>query len=284
MKYLILLTLLSFSTILPAAKFSEAEINALVTKPEAQLLAWLRKEGKSPAEITKYYLNAAEQAYMLHQNSVAKVLYKKALKRKDIENKLVAYLPMIEMEIQGDKISDAKKIFQEAETYLKANPALNNQPTQERMTVFKLQISQRPSEEALTQGERESIQMTHSTQMVYSHDLKQYLISKNYEKAFKLIEGQDFTESNVNSQILADVVYTGAKKPRESLYCKKDYDHFPEARDTSYSMKLCGVLLGIQSGSKINEKDFRDLKNLLKSDYPENLYLEQVARDLASKK
>ncbi|MBI2520612.1 MAG: hypothetical protein HYV97_09345 [Bdellovibrio sp.] len=284
MKYLILISLLVSSTILHATQFSEKEINAFVTKSESQLLAWLKKEGKSPAQITTYYLNAAEQAYMLHQNSIAKVLYKKALQRKDIENRLVAYFPIIEMYLQGDDVKDAKKFYNDAEAYLKANPSFSNQQTQERMTIFKLQISQKPSKVALTERERENIQRPHNNQMVYSHDLKQYLMNKNYEEAFKLIEGADFSRSDVNKQILADVIYTGAKKSRESLYCQKSYDKFPESHETSYSMKLCGVLLGIKAGSKIDEKDFSALKNLLKSDYPENLYLEQVVRDLASKK
>ena len=284
MKKFIITILLTHSTILNAAQYSEAEIKAFMSKSESQLVTWLKKQGKAPAEITKYYLNAAEQAYMLHQSSVAKVLYKKALQRRDIENKIVAYFPIIEMELQSENIKEANKYYKEAELYLKANPSLRKKSIEESMTIFKLQISQKPAEVALTKNDRENVQLEHNNQMIYFHDLKHYLIGKNYDKAYQLMDGQDFTESDPNVKILADVVHTGAKKYRGSLYCQLSYDRSPELRDLSYSMKLCGILINIKSGVKNNEKEFVDLKNLLILRYPERLYLEQVARDLASRK
>jgi len=279
-KKLIIALLLTGSAVLQAAQYSEAEINALMSKSEGDLVAWLQQEGKSHTEITKYYLNAAEQTHMLHQYSVAKVLYKKALQRKDLQDKMLAYLPLLSMNVQAENWPEASRLYQEAEAYLKANPKLLTKDTQERLTIFKMQIAKKPS----SQQERESVEFPHNTQMVFWHDLKQYLVNKNYEQAFKMIEGQDYSGKDINLQILADIIYTGAKKPRPSLYCKKDYDLYSDSHESSYSMKLCGVLLGIQAGKKISEKEFSELKNLIKLRYPENLYLEQVARDLATRK
>ncbi len=284
MKKIFLVFLISLSTVLHATQFSENEINAFVSKSEADLVAWLKKEGKSHSQFTQYYLNAAEQVHMLHQYTPAKILYKKALGRKDLDNKLLAYLPLISLSIQEKNLAEASKYYQEAETYLKANPQLNIKTTEERMTLFKLEISGKHSSEGLTKDERASIQRPNSNQELYWYDLKQNLINKKYDEAFKMIEGRDFTKGDVNLQILADVIYTGAKKSHDTLYCQKDYDLYPVSHETSYSMKLCGVLIGIKAGKKISEKEFNDLKDLIKLRYPENLYLEQVARDLAAKK
>jgi len=273
------------------AELSEQSINALVSASEQKILEMLKKEGKGSSEITQYYLNAADQTFSQHQYVVAKILYAKALARKDIDSivsdKGAIYILLVNASLSSKNKKDAKKYLEEAKLYYNANPKLYRENQRDQLALLKLQISEETSDKILSQDELKIKNSNNYQQAIFNHDIKQHLLAGRYEQAFNLTNEINFKNVDINRRVLADLVYVAANKENpmteNKLYCQNDYEKFPTVREVSYSMKLCEILLTLKSGKKVNGQKLDQLKKLIETRFPENLFMEKVVRQLNKK-
>jgi len=117
------------------------------------------------------------------------------------------------------------------------------------------------------------------------HDIEVYFERKKYGEINKLYVGEEIKTARIDEKIVYDLskilfeVEKGTKKPTSSLLCEKQFKKYPEARDSSYSLTICQILLDVKAGKKPNRKNLVILKKLVKK-YPSREFLLSATENL----
>ena len=220
------------------------------------------------------YSLAAEEAKNQNQFDLAIYLYQKASLLTYEHNKSNLYLNIISTAYSTNKTQLINKIIDKYANYFESGKS--NKESLYEFLFFKTVSSNKLSSEILTK-EHNSVLLKSKTyrDLLIEHNNKIYLLRGDFKSVYDSFDKKLIANARIDKKIIFDIVSVMTSKNKSRLLCQSDYDSYPAARDTSYSLKICGILLEYLNKIPISKSKVFELQEILVK-FPSKKYLAQV--------
>jgi hypothetical protein len=267
--------LLSFSTCIYGY---DIDVSPILKLAEKKILKEMKDSKKTELDYFETYIKGADEAVRFGRTVEALYFYDKSLGYNVKKDKLFVYSQMMALSYFSGDEKLAKEISPDYQKEFSKKK--RDIEEQSEYYMYKVLLTDKLHTEALNKKELEVLrQDDRSLEAIRRHDIKIFFQRKSFEEIYGLYHGEKIKRARIDEQIIYDLTVVLLKKKKQELLCRKLYYRYPNARDTSYSMIICGMLLDVKDGKKPKKESLAQLEKILEK-YPSKKFLASVAKNL----
>jgi hypothetical protein len=237
------------------------EVDARIMALEEQVLGNLDvSDKKNRLKVFKAYNITAEEAMNSGEHPTAIYLLDQATQQRVDVPMGDLYIRMLGMTVLKGNISLGKKILKQMEKKVDLKKA--GVLVRADYYMFKVLVTKKLHNEVLSQKEAQvAMSNGQNGKAIIEHDIAVLFNRRKFKEVHQFFNPKKMQQATISDKILYDLsgVLSGGKK---ELVCQTDFEQFPGARNSSYSLKTCQILLKFKQ--KDNYKDhFEELSEIL---------------------
>jgi tetratricopeptide (TPR) repeat protein len=242
-----------------------------VEQLEKKYLTEFLKTSPSNDRKALVYLIVAQEFLNIGHEKKAREYYEKVIQLETKEDKSAAYIQFIMLSYTSESLDRVRGHIHNLYKYWDEYPQFNSQEL--RVIFDELQ--------SLSDGSFnvDRVHETYFGHLRQRNHLQNLIANKEYEKAFLMFQREKVMMASIVEQTLYDLLHVLIKKRHvDELICSVRMNKYPNA--LSYNILICRKLNQYIQGQGFSEEGLKRLENLIKEDYPDQLYLVDMVRSL----
>lgn len=226
--------------------------------------AFTKSRLSSTATSYAAYMRAADEHLNYGRIDEAIILYKLATEVATKENKIRAYMQIVENYYKMGLEWDAGSWLRKTTSYLDTNPTFKNDENYLFYLYYKVILSGNLSSEVLTGEEIAVLEGDDIYGQLVEHDFKTNIIRKNYAAAFEAFQDLETSQFPMTHKIYYDLShFLNNNGNINHLICSETLAESPFYKDYNASYNFCYVLEDYLATKVRDENKMKTLKKMI---------------------
>lgn len=221
-------------------------------------------------------LDAGKELHRFYFPDYATKYLNKAIDLKVTQSKVPAYLKLLGIYHQQNRLKQLKVTLISFKKYLNQNPKRKTPNVKNADNFYTFVVGKKTPEETFGKEEIKSIEKSFLKSEFRWLSFDRYLMNGKWDQAFSLIDFKNIRHSSPWTQIKADLVQAKKGNFKSAPYCSAYYNK----NNMAPEHLLCGLILGYKSSGKIDKNNLQKLDRSLRALKPEYHWFYNIIKEL----